>query len=141
MLAGVLLENGGKGILPEKQQQLIPFPSEWTVVRAQYGGQVVQEAHVSFSYTRVTRNRLWVFARIGDEIVVHHAWAEYVQNTSVEPARFDFRDRKGICSFDGQFLLICSAEEGMPRPTGFRTTPGDHRLLLILKLKDEKVYP
>src|SRR6185369_9662339 len=51
----------------------------------------------------------------------------YVLDESADPKRIDFVDDRsppflGIYAFVNGQLMICSADPGMPRPTGFVTT-------------------
>jgi uncharacterized protein (TIGR03067 family) len=136
LVAGLLVVPGIIGKVAEKRQPLIPCPSEWQVTRAEYGGQSAKDARLTFTHTKATGDRVWVFAMVGNEIVVHHVWAEYELNTAAVPAQFDFRDRKGIYTFEGDVLKICFAGPGEPRPKHFRTVLGDSSLLLVLKRHD-----
>jgi uncharacterized protein (TIGR03067 family) len=40
---------------------------------------------------------------------------------------------RGIYEFDGDRLRICMGSGGDPRPTGFKTKPGDDRTLMLLR--------
>lgn len=115
-----------------KIQPEIPCPSEWDLVHAEYGGEITKQAYVRFTHTRMTGNRLWVFAEVKNETVVHHQWAEYQLRPGARPAEIDFRDRCGIFEFDGEKLKVCLGAPGKSRPRSFTTVKGDERLLLLL---------
>jgi uncharacterized protein (TIGR03067 family) len=64
---------------------------------------------------------------------------------SRDPKEFDvtFQDGKNagktylaIYTWDGANLKFCMAKQGHPRPTDFTTTPGDNRVLVVVKRQD-----
>src|SRR4051812_16858633 len=98
-----------------KRQEVIPCPSEWKGIRAEYSGKATQDAYMTFTHTPATGNCVWVFAKARNEVVVNHHWAQYHLKPNAMPAEFDFRDRKGIYAFAGDQLKVCFAAPGKPR--------------------------
>ena len=120
----------------ESSPKEIPYPSDWDLISAQYSGQHTEDASLRFTHTPATGNCLWVFAMVNEKIVVHHHWARFKLKRGSAPSEIDFRDHKGIYTFDGETLKVCIAAPGKPRPKRFQTVRGDEHLLL--KLKREK---
>lgn len=123
----------------ESSPKEIPYPSEWETLSSLYSGQPTEVASLAFTHTQATGNCLYVFAMIDQKAVVHHHWAQFRLTRSAAPSEIDFREHKGIYSFDGETLKVCLAAPGKPRPKHFRTVPGDERLLLNLKHKKPAV--
>lgn len=133
LVATLLNDASTPEAVMERAQPIIPCPSEWKLVHAEYGGEVIQTASLGFTFTQATKNRVWVFAMRKNEVVVHHQWAEYRLKPDAMPAEFDFRDRKGIYTLEGNRLKVCFAAPGELRPKKFQTVDRDNRLLLILE--------
>jgi uncharacterized protein (TIGR03067 family) len=122
----------------DESQPAIPCPSEWKVLRAEYGGQVVTNANIMFTHTQATGDRVWITVRVGDKVVIIHHWAHYQLKPSAVPAEIDIHDQleteffKGIYAFEGGDLKICLAAPGKPRPETFKTSEDDNCLLVFL---------
>lgn len=113
------------------------FEGEWQMVSGVMNGLTMEESAVKW-VKRVTRGSLTtVYA--GPQVMMQMA---FTNDSSALPKTVDYRNtagaskgktQLGIYEFEARLLKVCVAAPGDPRPSEFRSTPGDGRTLTVWK--------
>ena len=140
LIAAILfpLTAGHHGPSAPKQVDL-PVPSQWMLLSGEFQGDKFKDA-TAFELKARSSGKL-VFS--GDTFSM-----KYELDSRSDPCKIDmsllwtghpdipWAAHAGIYRFDGLHLTLCIAwTDGAERPTEFRTTRGDGRLLLVFKQK------
>ncbi len=111
------------------------FEGEWQMLSATMDGQPMDESAVKW-VTRITRGSLTT-VQAGPRVMMQF---EFTTDPSQSPKQIEYlntsgpqkgKTQRGIYEFEGRILRVCVAAPGDPRPTEFRSTPGDRRTLTI----------
>ena len=125
LLWGAALSSGAE---PELAGDYIQLQGRWIVFRCERDGATMPERNGSvFIYQGKT-------VRLGTDSGAEN----YVVREETNPKSIDFLDARdppvlGIYKFEGEALIICSADPGRERPKTFETQAGDGRILTHMR--------
>lgn len=111
------------------------FEGEWQMVSGVMNGIAMEESAVQW-VKRVTRGNLTtVYA--GPQVMMQ---MEFTSDSSASPKAIEYKNtagtnkgksQRGIYEFEAGRLKVCVAAPGDPRPSEFRSVPGDGRTLTV----------
>jgi uncharacterized protein (TIGR03067 family) len=115
--------------------ELAKFDGTWTLASEEFEGKTIPPEDLpDVSYT--VRDGKVSFTANGEE-----RRATLTVDASKEPKTYDLRrddglrTLKGIYTWDGDDLKVCSADDQGERPSGFKTAPGSKNRIRVWKRK------